>query len=143
MTPNNMKMKILFTLVLPAALLLASCSKSPANNNNNIVIPPGVPTVITFAGSGLAGSTDGTKAQASFNDPTQITIDGQGFFYIADKQNNAIRRMSPQGVVNTLAGTGQSGFSNTTGAVTFNFPNGVAVNMQAATIYMLPMRITT
>jgi serine/threonine-protein kinase len=122
-------MKIPFTLILPAALLFASCSKSnDNNNNNNTPIPPNIPTVTTFAGSGTAGAVDGVKAQASFDDPTQIAIDGQGFLYVSDKQNNAIRRISPQGEVNTIVGTGQSGFSNTTGAVTFNFPNGVAVN---------------
>jgi DNA-binding beta-propeller fold protein YncE len=130
-------MKIPFTLILPAALLFASCSKSnDNNNNNNTTIPPNVPTVITFAGSGSAGAADGVKAQASFNEPTQIAIDGQGFFYVADKQNNAVRRISPQGVVNTIAGTGTSGFSNTTGAITFNFPNGVAVNYGGNYIYV-------
>ncbi len=124
-----MKMKIPFTLILPAALLLASCSKSNDNNNNIITPPPAdIPMVTTFAGSGAAGAADGTKQQASFNGPAQIAIDGEGFFYVADKQNNAIRRISPQGVVNTIAGTGASGFSNTAGAVTFNFPAGVAAN---------------
>ena len=137
MTPNNKNMKILFTLVLPAALLLASCSKSsPSNNNNNPGLPGDTPSVTTYAGTGSAGAVDGTKQQASFNDPTQIAIDGQGFFYIVDKQNNAIRRMSPQGVITTLAGTGMSGFSNTTGAITFNFPNGVAVNSGGNYIYI-------
>jgi len=124
-----MKMKISFTLILPAVLFLASCSKSSDTGNNNITPPPpNVPMVITFAGSGSAGAVDGTKEQASFNGPAQIAIDGSGFFYVADKQNNAIRRISPQGVVNTIAGTGASGFSNTAGAVTFNFPAGVAAN---------------
>lgn len=131
-------MKIPFTLILPAVLFLASCSKSSpnSNNNNNTGIPGDTPTVTTFAGSGSAGGVDGTKAQASFNDPTQIAIDGQGFLYVADKQNNAIRRITPQGVVNTIAGTGASGFSNTTGAITFNFPNGVAANSGGNYIYV-------
>jgi DNA-binding beta-propeller fold protein YncE len=135
--PNSTNMKIPFTLILPAALLLASCSKSnDTNNNNNTVIPPGGPTVITFAGTGSAGAVDGTKAQASFDDPTQIAIDGQGFFYVTDKENNAIRRISPQGVVTTIAGTGASGFSNTTGAITFNFPDGVAANSGGNYVYV-------
>jgi sugar lactone lactonase YvrE len=137
MTPYNKNMKLAFTLILPAALLLASCSKSNNNNNNNNNTGGGdIPSVTTFAGTGSAGAVDGTKQQASFNDPTQIAIDGQGFFYIVDKQNNAIRRMSPQGVVATIAGTGVSGFSNTTGAITFNFPNGVAANSGGNYIYI-------
>ena len=124
-----MNMKLSFTLILPAALLLASCSKSNDGSNNTVPPPPtDIPMVTTFAGSGSAGSADGTKEQASFNDPTQIAIDGLGFFYVTDKQNNAVRRISPQGVVATIAGTGASGFSNTAGAVTFNFPSGIAVN---------------
>ncbi|HZY37136.1 MAG TPA: NHL repeat-containing protein [Mucilaginibacter sp.] len=130
-------MKVAFTMILPAALLLASCSKnSPTSNNNNTGPTGDTPTVTTFAGTGSAGAVDGTREQASFDDPTQIAIDGQGFFYVADKQNNAIRRISPQGEVNTIAGTGASGFSNTTGAITFNFPNGVAVNSGGNYIYI-------
>lgn len=138
MTPYNINMKIPFTLILPAALLLASCSKSNNSNNNNNNNGGGgdIPSVTTFAGTGSAGAVDGTKQQASFDDPTQIAIDGQGFFYIVDKQNNALRRMSPQGVVTTIAGTGASGFSNTTGAITFDFPNGVAVNSGGNYIYI-------
>jgi len=131
-------MKILFTLILPAALLLASCSKNISlnNNNNNNGGNVGGPTVTTFAGSGSAGAQDGTKLQASFSDPTQIAIDGQGYFYIADRQNNSIRRMSPSGVVTTIAGTRALGFSNTTGAITFDFPTGIAVNSAGNYLYI-------
>jgi len=129
-------MKIPFTLILPAALLIASCGKTPDSSINNTTIPPGGPTVATFAGTGSPGSYDGTKELASFNEPTQIAIDGIGFFYVADRENNAIRRISPQGVVNTIAGSLTAGFSNKTDSITFSSPSGIAVNSGANYIYV-------
>jgi gliding motility-associated-like protein len=61
--------------------------------------------VSTLAGSGLQGAADGPPAAASFNYPTSITIDNRGYLYVADKNNNNIRRVSPTGVVSTTAGT--------------------------------------
>lgn len=133
-----MKMKIAFTLILPAALLLASCSKKDDNTNinNNLPPPTDVPSVSTFAGTGSAGNQDGTKTLASFNLPNQIAMDGLGFLYVSDRQNNAIRRISPNGEVVTIAGTGNAGGSNTTGALTFNQPAGVAVDFGANNLYV-------
>jgi serine/threonine-protein kinase len=133
-----MKMKILFTLILPATLLLASCSKNSVNtnNNNNTTIPPDAPNVTTFAGTGSPGTLDGTKTLASFNTPNQIAMDGLGFMYVSDRGNNAIRRISPQGEVVTIAGTGTAGSSNTTGALTFNEPAGVAVDFAAKNLFI-------
>lgn len=133
---NNMRS--IFTLILPAAMLLAACSKSNDNNSGSggTGIVANTPTVTTFAGTGVAGASDGTKQQASFNEPTQIAMDGNGFFYVTDKQNNAIRRISPQGEVITIAGNGTAGFSNKADSVTFNFPSGVAVNSGGNYIYV-------
>jgi streptogramin lyase len=121
-------MKRSFTLLLPAAVFVSACSKK-----SDISPPPIVPiqntaSVTTFAGSGAAAAIDGTKILAAFNSPTGIAINADGFLFIAEKQSNIVRIISPQGVVNTIAGTGTQGFSNTAGAVTFNFPSGVAVD---------------
>ncbi len=62
--------------------------------------------VSTFAGSGLAGFTDGAGLAASFNYPTGITIDSAGNLYVADTLNQAIRKITSAGVVSTYAKSG-------------------------------------
>ena len=125
-------MKRYFTSIfLLSGLFFLACSKK-----NDTTTPTGPiiidhpSRVITVAGSGTQGFADGTKAQASFNFPTGIAVSTSGFLFVADKQNNVIRIVSPQGVVNTIAGTGATGFSNKKDSVTFNFPSGVGVDFQ-------------
>lgn len=115
-------------LCLAVVLCITSCSKKNDSATGPIVVTDNTPTVVTFAGSGTQGFADGTKAQASFNYPTGIAISGDGFVFVADKQNNVIRIISPQAVVNTVAGNGSIGFSNKKDSVSFNFPGSVAVD---------------
>ena len=87
--------------------------------------------VTTFAGtSGSKGSADGTGAAARFSAPVGITRDTAGNVYVADQTNHVIRRVTPAGVVTTLAGTaGTVGSTDGTGAAArFNLPTGVAMN---------------
>jgi sugar lactone lactonase YvrE len=120
-------MRKLYIPLLTGILFITACSKKSENTGlNTNGISPDTARVLTFAGNGTPGGLNGTKEQASFNYPTGISIDANGFFFVADKQNNAIRIITPQGAVNTLAGNGTSGFSNTAGSVTFNFPSGTA-----------------
>ena len=72
------------------------------NNLIRAVTPAGA--VTTIAGSGQAGSQNGLGTQASFNDPAGITIDALGNLYIADANNNLIRKITPAGMVSTVAG---------------------------------------
>jgi kumamolisin len=100
-------------------------------NNDTIrkVTPAGV--VSTIAGSaGLAGSTNATGSAARFNAPSNVTVDSSGNIYVADANNNAIRKITSAGVVSTLAGrAGRTGSTNGTGTnARFNAPLGVAVD---------------
>ena len=89
-------------------------------------------TVSTLAGSPLqSGNLNGTGAAARFNTPWGLAIDGSGNLYVADSGNNAIRRVTPAGVVTTVAGLsgGASGTQDGPIAVAgFNQPRGVAVD---------------
>jgi streptogramin lyase len=117
-----------------------------ADTNNNIIrkiTPAGV--VTTLAGTaGVTGSTDATGAAASFNLPFGVATDGQGNVYVADTLNNIIRKITPAGVVTTLAGTaGFFGNDDRIGpAATFNGPVGVATDSQGA-VYVADLNNNT
>jgi len=107
-------------------------------------------TVSTLAGSGSAGSADGTGAAASFSGPTGITVDATGNIYVADKNNHIIRKITPAGVVTTVAGKkGVYGFPENGPAtsITFDFPVAVTIDAtgniyasDAAVVYKLSMQ---
>lgn len=84
-------------------------------------------TVSTLAGSGTVGLTDGPGPTAQFNYPYGVTQDALGNTYVADAFNHAIRKISPAGVVTTLAGTGSYGYGNSPvgTAAAFNDPEKV------------------
>jgi serine/threonine-protein kinase len=85
--------------------------------------------VSTLAGSGSIGSTDGTGTAASFNDPNGVAVDGSGNVYVADMNNNLIRKITSAGVVSTFAGSVSAGFADGTGiAASFKNPFGIAID---------------
>jgi serine/threonine protein kinase, bacterial len=98
-----------------------------ANNEIRKVSPAGV--VTTLAGSTTPGSTDAVGTAASFNLPTGIAIDANGYLYVADSSNNEIRKIAPDGTVSTLAGSTTPGSRDGVGAAaSFNMPTSVAVD---------------
>jgi sugar lactone lactonase YvrE len=61
--------------------------------------------VSTLAGTpGVAGSTDGPCSRALFNQPRGIAVDGAGNIFVADAGNRSIRKITPAGIVSTIAG---------------------------------------
>ncbi len=102
--------------------------------------------VTTFAGSaGNIGSTDapaGPATVARFNNPQRVAVDAAGNVYVADTGNHTIRRITPGGVVSTLAGSANfSGSLDGTGAAArFFLPAGVAVDAAGANVYVADTR---
>ncbi len=85
-------------------------------------------SVSTFAGSD-EGFADGIGPSARFHTPSALAIDRLGNLYVADTGNHAIRRISRNGRVTTLAGNGLPGFRDGEGALAqFSGPMGVAVD---------------
>ena len=106
-----------------------------AGDNNRIrkIAPDGSSS--TLAGS-VEGYAEGSGTAAAFNTPSGLAIDGAGNLYVADTGNNAIRKITPAGVVTTLAGDGLAGFRDGKGAAAqFNGPVGVAVDA-AGVVYV-------
>jgi len=74
------------------------------NDTIRRVTPAGV--VTTLAGSpGIIGTIDGTGPAAAFNEPAGIAVDSCGNVYVADYEDNTIRKVTQAGVVSTLAGS--------------------------------------
>jgi sugar lactone lactonase YvrE len=99
------------------------------NHTIRKVTPAGV--VSTLAGlAGSYGSADGTGSEARFYNPSGLAVDGSGNVYVADTYNQTIRKVSPFGVVSTLAGlAGSYGSADGTGsAARFRAPTGVVVD---------------
>ena len=110
--------------------------RTPATHTIRKVTPGGV--VTTLAGlAGSSGSADGTGSAAQFNYPSGVAVDSAGNVYVADNDNDTIRKVTPAGVVTTLAGlAGSSGSADGTGsAARFNGPADVAVD-SAGNVYV-------
>ncbi|MCS7188991.1 MAG: OmpA family protein [Bacteroidia bacterium] len=87
-------------------------------------------SVTTLAG-GEPGFQDGEGRQARFLYPIAIVRDSKGNLWILDGGNHALRKITPQGRVITIAGTGSPGFQNGAGKhAQFNSPVGLAIDKQ-------------
>jgi len=90
-------------------------------NNNRIRKIDAAGTITTVAGNGTAAfSGDGALAtNASINLPTGVAVDAAGNIFIADRNNVRIRKViASSGIITTVAGSGNYGFSGDGGAAT-------------------------
>ncbi|HTY88969.1 MAG TPA: hypothetical protein VMB80_16100 [Candidatus Acidoferrum sp.] len=112
-----------------------------ANSTIRRITPRGGNWVVTtLAGlAGGTGTTDGTNANARFNNPGGLALDASGNIYVADSLNNSIRKITPDAtgtnwIVTTLAsqtgvsGSGDGYGSNDKLTVPLRWPSGVAVD---------------
>lgn len=99
------------------------------NNTIRKITPGGV--VTTVAGLASAGNSDGLQSAARFQSPFGIAVDGLGNLYVTDQLNNTVRKITPDGMVRTLAGIadGKVGYVDGSGAVArFWWPFSIAVD---------------
>jgi uncharacterized protein (TIGR03437 family) len=104
------------------------------NNRVRKVNPSGI--ITTIAGNGSAGySGDGGPATvAELNSPNAVTVDGTGNLYIADSNNQRVRKVDLSGMITTVAGNGIGKFGGYSGdggpatAAQLASPTGVAVD---------------
>jgi len=119
-----------------AVVVTNSIGSTTSSNATLLIYVPYV--VSTLAGQALTtGTTDATGAAARFDNPEGIAVDSAGMVYVVDTVNCTIRKVTPAGVVSTLAGTpGVAGSSDGTGsAAQFNYPAGIAVD-SAGNLYV-------
>ena len=116
-------------LVVTGLAVDASGNIYVGDRGNNVILKISSAGVVsTFAGNGSAGSANGPAASASFNVPLALALDSAGNLYVID-QINLIRKITPAGVVSTLAGSVATGTANGVGtAASFNSPSGIAVD---------------
>ena len=102
-------------------------------NNNRIRMVNTAGIISTVVGTGTAGHIgDGGQATAADIDQAQnITLDTQGNLYIADAANNRIRKVSTNGIIETIVGTGVAGYSGDNGPANvaeLNYPIGIVLD---------------
>src|SRR5438552_18741640 len=107
-----------FALPVSAALALTAFFGFLTLPATGDVAKPG--TIVTVAGTGSPGFSgdNGPATQAQLNGPFDLAFDAAGNLYIVDTYNDRVRKVSPDGTITTVAGTGQPGFSGDNGKAT-------------------------
>ncbi len=96
------------------------------NHRIRKITPTG--TVSTIAGS-TVGVTEGIGTAAKFNTPAGVAVDASGNIYVADDENERIRKITTNGTVSTLAGGFLQGFTDGVGGdAQFRSPTGLAID---------------
>lgn len=89
--------------------------------------------VSTLAGTGVAGWKDGAGDSARFNSPANVCVDDSGNVYVSDFANHRIRKITPGGMVSTVAGSGEEGYApGRADTAKFSYPRGICVDTTGA-----------
>lgn len=99
---------------------------------NNRIRKIGPDGQVTTVAGGPAGDADGPSAEARFRYPRGVAVDADGNLYVADKDNNRVRKITPVGVVSTLAGGPAGNADGPAAEARFTFPEGIAVGPDGA-----------
>jgi sugar lactone lactonase YvrE len=118
---------------LPDGLLQGKHDVSVTTDNKTVTKAKGFHQVgwaiRIVAGTGVAGDSDGPVATATFRAPAGMTMDSEGNLYVTDQHK--IRKISPQGIVTTIAGSNARGSTNGNGtAARFNFVTSIVMDRQ-------------
>ncbi|HEY9857121.1 MAG TPA: hypothetical protein V6D05_15360 [Stenomitos sp.] len=89
-------------------------------------------SVTTVAGNGILGYTDGPAVSSRLNFPSGVAVDGAGNVLVADTYNHAVRQITPDGMVSTIAGNNTPGYTDGSGTIEFQRPTDVAVQPDGA-----------
>jgi sugar lactone lactonase YvrE len=103
----------------PSDWVISTVAGTPENSREN------------HGGSGAFSGDDGAARLAQLNRPEDVAFDGLGNLYIADTWNHRIRKIDRAGIINTVAGNGEAGFSGDGGLATqaqLSHPSGIAVS---------------
>lgn len=103
-----------------------------AGNGTHPALITGSSTISTLAGTGTASTSGdgGAATSATINTPHTVEVDAVGNIYIVENAGCRIRKVTPAGIISTVAGTGtcsSTGDAGSSTAATINFPGGVAV----------------
>lgn len=113
----------------PCGITIGTDGTLYVTDSNNLVRKITSGSVVTTLAGSTLGFANGAGTSARFYGPSGIAVDSAGTVYVADIGNKRIRKITPDGVVSTLAGSGASGFADGTGAgAIFYNPTGVAVD---------------
>ncbi|OQP50131.1 hypothetical protein A4D02_27235 [Niastella koreensis] len=114
---------------------VVSCNKM-AVSDTSFIYQTKVNSVITFAGQQNPGAVDASGINAQFWSPDDIALDAAGNLIVSEIGNSKIRRITPLGVVSTIAGSGTYGYLDGPGLTAqFHFPQGLTLD-NAGNIYV-------
>jgi sugar lactone lactonase YvrE len=106
-----------------------------ADYGNNVIRKISTAGVVsTYAGNTTAGYVDSTATHAEFSGPAGLAFDKTGNLYVAEHNNNTIRKISPAGLVRLFAGQPTPGYANATVNIStgvfgsFRNPSGIAID---------------